>query len=80
MQVGDLPDLEKPKAKRGQIVLGRIGSKVWINTLDLMPSDRFKFELIENELTIKVTLNDGEFIGLKDQDGIAERKFICGSD
>lgn len=80
MQIANIDALKKPESHNGQIIFGRAGDKVWMQNLELLPSNRVNMDLKDDVFTIKIILKDGEYVALKDVKGVANKEWVCGED
>ena len=82
LQRGKLAEIEsitknKP-VSNGMIIGSRANGKVSLQNLEFHPEHAFKvsYDPIEGEMTIRVKMNEGDFLALHDCKGIKEVKQV----
>ena len=75
IQSGPITAIEKLKSPNGLIVAGRSGKQVWTQNLEA-PGTKIEFDDQKHELILRIPIADGEYIAIKDMDGITEKKII----
>ena len=61
---------------KSMLVAYRAGDQIQLQTLEFHPENRFEVKNEGGFLTIKVLLNDGDFLALDQEQGMAEKKTI----
>lgn len=76
LAVVTLDQLEKtvPKTSNAQLLASRKGKKFWAQNLELGPGVSVSVDPEKDEMTIKISLREGEHLVAYDDKGIAEQR------
>lgn len=73
--VGNIKDFKRFKSDTAMIVASRSGKRIWTQNFEMEPNSAFKVErTAEDEITIKVKLQDGHSFVIQDMPGVAEKR------
>lgn len=75
IQSGPITAIEKVKSPNGLVIAGRSGRQVWIQNLEA-PGVKIEFNDQKHELVLRIPLNDGEYVAIKDLEGMSDKKII----
>ena len=72
LKIGSLTSL----GKKSMILAYRTGQSYQIQGLEFEPASSFTIEKTEHELLIRVRMNDGDFLALDEEPGVADKSTL----